>query len=131
MERSDRGYFEDMQTFGRVHRKLAMAYFSTQQFDMAEYHFSEELAMMLLDEDSSSRVHALQFISQLRRNTPLFAPSATEKESQTLLNMGISAFNKGPSGYASAADLLLKAIRQSRLCGSEVVSSLDFFYHPH
>lgn len=128
LERSDRGYFEDMQSFGRIHRKLAMIYFTEKRYDLAEYHFAEELGMMLLDCDITSRNHAVRNLAELKLLTPEFAISGTEKESQNLLNQGIAAFNKGLQGYSSAAELLTKSIRNSRLCGSLMVNYYIYYF---
>ena len=81
--------------------------------------------MMLLDGDMTSRNNAIQFISDLKVSTPEFGRTATEKDSQTFLNQGIAAFNKGLQGYATAADLLTKSIRASRLSCSLTVSLLS------
>jgi hypothetical protein len=43
MERSDRGRFEDLQLFGRIHRKLAMIDLAQGDYPLAEHHFAEVL----------------------------------------------------------------------------------------
>lgn len=80
---------------------------------------------MLLDADFTARRGAREQIESHKFSFPQFASTATEKESEYLLNLGISAFNKGPSQYDRAAELLSQSILKSRLCGSEMVLSPD------
>jgi hypothetical protein len=81
--------------------------------------------MMLLDADFTARRGAREQIENHKHSFPQFASTATEKESQALLNLGIAAFNKGPSQYDHAAELLSQSVLKSRLCGSEMVLSPD------
>jgi hypothetical protein len=139
MERSDRGQFQELQLLGRLHRKLGMIYLTLQNYPLAEHHFAEvcllfslhpsllhsqELSMMLLDDDFRARGGAREQIENHKSSFPQFASSATVKESESLLNRGIAAFNKGPTQYDQAAELLALSVLKSRLCGSEMVLSL-------
>jgi len=129
IERSDRGRFEDTQTFIRVHRKLAEVQLCRGNFEKAEYHFAEELSMMLLDSDFELRKvvvkHIQGLVSTYTHNGDSgccrFCPQANDSDAQDLLDIGISEFKKGPEFYPAASAHFRRAIRASRFCGAEVI----------
>ncbi|CAE7382460.1 unnamed protein product, partial [Symbiodinium microadriaticum] len=77
-DRSDRGSFTDFQSFSRLHRQLAKIYLEQKNCTKAVYHFSEELAMFLLDSDFSSREMTVSFISQMRYTLESYSTAARE-----------------------------------------------------